>query len=197
MIPFKIADIFIKFQRYIGIPLDIVFVSLSIIWTVYFINKIVICIKMQKKCLNERNSDSDYARKNKCEMVKYVFLLLINITECGYMPLYGLGGLLPPELLYSSSRPMLPNCANELISSKIFDINLILENPFKAFLMVLVQVVMLFYLTFLTCLMHYLHIIFHSIPLNPFRFIRRFLLLTSLLSFFLIIVGTVPQLILS
>ena len=55
---------------------------------------------------------------------------------------------------------------------------------------------LIFNLGLLICLMHYLHIEFHSISLNPFRFIRRFLLFTSLLSLPSVIAGTVPQLIL-
>ena len=193
MVNYNTVSIFIKIQKYVGIPVDIVFVSLSLLWAVYFLNKIATCFRLSKTHLLEGNPDS--ARKYKCDMVKYVFLLLINITECGYIQLYWIGSLIPSEHLYWI-RPMLPQCSTELIHAHFFDINLILENPLKAFLIALGQVGLLFNLAFLTCLMHYLHIIFHSIPLNPFTFIRHFFSFTSILSLFLVIAGTVPQLIL-
>ena len=194
MVNYDTLAIFIIIQNAVGIPLDSVFVLLSIIWTIYFINKIRTCIKKHKTNLKEGNSE--FVKMYRCEVVKYVFLLLINITECGYIQIYALGALVPAEHLYLSSRPMLPNCSIELVHSHIFDINLILENPFKAFLIALGQVVLLFSIAFSICLMHYLHITFHSISLNPFQFIRRFLSFTSLLSLLLVIAGTVPHLIL-
>ena len=190
---YNTVSIFIKIQKYAGISLDIVFISLTLLWVVYFLNEIVTCFRLRKIHLLEGNPDS--ARKYKCDMVKYVFLLLINITECGYLQLYWIGSLLPPEHLYWI-RPMLPQCSIELIGAHFYDINIIVENPLKAFLTALGEVGLLFSLAFITCLMHYLHILFHSIPLNPFTFIRRFLSFTSILSLFLVIVGTVPQLIL-
>ena len=194
MVDYDTVSVFIKLQYAFGIPLDFVFVSLTLIWAGYFVNKIANCIKMHKACVREGNPDD--ARKNRCEMVKYAFLLLISIAECGYIQIYALGIVLPPEHLYLSSRHMLPNCSVELMHSHIFDINLIHENPFKAFLVASGQAGLLFSLAFLTSLLHYLHITLHDISLNPFHFIRRFLSLTSLLSFFLVIAGTVPHLIL-
>ena len=190
---YNTTSIYDKILKCGGISLDIVFVSLSLLWAVYFLNKIVTCFRLSKTHLLEGNPDS--ARKYKCDMVKYVFLLLINITECGYIQICLIGFLLPSEHLYWI-RPMLPQCSTELIHARFFDIKLILENPYKAFLISSGQVGLLFSLAFITCLMHYLHIIFHSIPLNPFTFIRRFLSFTSILSLFLVIAGTLPQLIL-
>ena len=186
------VSIVFYFQYAIGIPLDFLFVFLSISWSVYFINRITINVRLHKKYLREGNSDNIYMH----EVLKNVFMLLINITECSYIQLYILGGFLPDEHLYLSSRPMLPECSLELRHTHIFDINLIIENHFKAFFIALGQTGLLFSLAFTICLMQYLYVRFHSIPLNPFRFIRRFLLFTSLLSVLIIIAGTIPYLIL-
>ena len=181
-------------QHNIIIPLDVLFILLTFCWAWILVKRILIDFKLYKTYLRE--GDSKNASESKSNVVKFVFLLLININECITMQLYSGCSWILSGYTYVLNRPVQSNCSKELISSGIFDIELIINSPIKAFMVVLLQVNMLFYLGFIICLMHFLHITFHSIPLNPFRFIRRFLLFTSILSLLLVITGTVPQLIL-
>ena len=191
---FDTVYMFIKIQGAFAIPLEIVFVILSVIWAIYFVKKIIISVKQYRMYASE--GKLELAKMYKCDVVKFVFLLLIDISECLYIQLYAMGSALPSQNLDLPNRPMVSNCSDWLIHSRIFDFDLIIDSPFKAVLVALAQASLLFSLAFITCLMHFLHITFHSIPLNPFRFIRRFLLLTSVLSILFIITDSVPQLML-
>ena len=189
-----LASSIILIQHSLVIPMDIVFIILTFCWTVHLVKKILIGFKMYRTCLRE--GDSRNASVSKSNVVKFVFLLLIIINECIDVQLYTVGAWIPSENEYIFNRAMLPNCSKALISSGIYDLELIINSPIKAFMVVLGHVSLIFYLGLIICLMHFLHITFHSIPLNPFRFIRRFLLFTSILSLLLVITGIVPQLIL-
>ena len=192
-INFNMLSSVILFQHSFIIPLDIVFIILTFCWTWVLLKRILIDFKLYRTYLRER--DSENAIVSKGSVVKSVFLLLINSNECINVQLYTVGSWMPGNK-YILNRAVLPNCSKELISSGIYDVNLIINSPIKASIIALVHVGLIFYLGFIICLMHYLHITFHSIPSNPFRFIRRFLLFTSILSLLLVIAGIVPQLIL-
>ena len=44
------------------------------------------------------------------------------------------------------------------------------------------------------CLVKYLHIVYHEMNIDPFQFIKRFLIVSILMGIFLITTGSVPQL---
>ena len=118
-------------QHSLIIPMDIVFILLTFFWTWFLVNRILIDFKMYRTCLRE--GDSRNASVSKSNVVKFVFLLLITINECIDIQLYTVASWIPSEHKYTDilNRPMLLNCSKELISSGIYDLDLIINSPIK------------------------------------------------------------------
>ena len=177
---------------------------LSILWTVYFVKRIIHFIKLYRECIQKTQSDPfmnflEAARHHKSEIIKYIFLLLLNNVEIGSMTIYSIGSMLANlfntnEHLYSPNRASLNNCSSELIQTQIFGLRLMYENPINSILVTTGQVGIMTSLALGICLMKYLHEILHNIEANPYPYIRRLLLITGLVALSLMMTGTVPQL---
>ena len=177
---------------------------LSIIWDIYFAKRIIYFSRLYCYCIGKVKSDPfgnymEAALYHKLEIIKYTFLVLINIVESLLMLLYSVGYALANEPqsyghIYFPDRITIPNCTIELIHSKILDLRLIYENPISIVLQSIGKVGLILSLSLAICLMKFLHETFHNISANPFRYIRNHLLATSLVSFAIIITGAVPQL---
>ena len=89
----------------------------------------------------------------------------------------------------------LHNCSSEL-HLQTTELKLALANPLFSTLVTIAQVCLIFSIACGICLVKYLHIVYHEMNIDPFKFIKRFLILTILMGIFLIITGSVPQLIL-
>ena len=88
----------------------------------------------------------------------------------------------------------LHNCSSEL-HLQMIDLKLALADPLFSILVTIAQVCLIFSIASGICLVKYLHIVYHEMNIDPFRFIKRFLIITLLLGIFLTIAGSVPQLI--
>ena len=122
----------------------------------------------------------------KIEIVKYAFMLAINIIEVSAMVMYGLGNSLARR-----NNSITNNC----IGKENYDLEIyLIGNPVRFLFVFLAKIGLLFSLSVVICLMKYLDVTYHNINGKPFRFIKSFLLISSLIGLSLIITGSVPQL---
>ena len=151
-------------------------------------------VKIHRECLEKSRTDpfgnfSEAARNYKVEITTNIFLLIINITEFTTIITYATG-IFP---LVSHSNTTIRDSCNELHLDTI-ELRLAIANPLFSILISAAQVGLLFSIALGICLVKYLHITYHEISVDPFQFIKRFLILTSLIGIFLLITGSVPQL---
>ena len=85
------------------------------------------------------------------------------------------------------------NCTLESIDS--VDLQLMIGSPLASIVLSIGQVGIIFSFAFGICLMKYLHFNYHSIVWRSFGSIKRILSVTLLIGVFLIISGSIPQLI--
>ena len=190
-------------KLYILVPAITISLILSILWTVYFVKKIIHFIKLYRECIRKAQSDPfknflEAARHHKSEIIKYIFMLLLNIVEFGSITMYSTGrmianNIITYEHLYSPDRASLHNCSRKLVNAQFFDLRLMYENPINSIIVTTGQVGIMTSLALGICLMKYLHEIMHNIDANPYPYIRRLLLITGLVALSLMITGTVPQ----
>ena len=171
---------------------------ISIIWDVYFAKRIIHFVKLYRECVEKSKTDftinySEAASHHKSEIFKYTFLIVINITEFITMLIYGLGSGLANQQR-DLNRTMDFNCSRELAHFPILAIEVIFANPVVPVLVSLGDVGLVISLAFSVCLMKYLDVILHNIHGKPFRYIRKFLLITFFIGAFMIISGSIPQL---
>ena len=176
---------------------------LSTIWNMYFIKNIIYHVRIYRYCLKNARNDpfgniQEAARNHKVDMVTNIFLLIINAAEFVTVFIYGLGAgivAIPNSLLNNSylSNGSIPDCNNEF-HLQTLDLKLSLANPIFSALISIAQVGLIFSFAFGICLVKYLQIAYHEINTDPFKWIKRFLIITLLISIFLAISGSVPQL---
>ena len=186
-------------------PCIVFAVILSSIWNVFFIKRLVYLVKMYRNCQKKVRTNPirnflEEARNYKIEIVTKIFLLIINVTEFAAVVTYALGGFtVVMNHSYSSNtfqqNDTLHNCSSEL-HLQVIDSKLALANPLFSILVTIAQVCLIFSIASGICLVKYLHIEYHEMNIDPFKFIKRFLTVTLLMGIFLIITGSVPQLML-
>ena len=180
------------------LPVALLFFFISIIWDVYFAKKIIHFVKLYRECVEKGKTDftvnySEAASHHKSEIIKYTFLIVINVTEFITMLIYGLGSGLANQQL-DFNRTMDFNCSSELAHFPLLAIEVIFANPVVPVLISLGEVGLVLSLAFSVCLMEYLDVILHNIHGKPFRYIKTFLLITFFIGTFMIISGSIPQL---
>ena len=184
-------------------PCVVLVIILPSIWNVFFIKRLVYLIKMYRNCLKKAKTDpirefTEEARNYKIEIVTKIFLLIINVTEFAAVIIYALGGF-PVVMNHSySSKTFLQNNTlhkcNSMLHLQTIDLKLALANPLFSILVTIAQVCLIFSLASGICLVKYLHIVYHEMNIDPFKFIKRFLIVTLLIGILLAITGSVPQL---
>ena len=178
-------------------------IILSIIWDVFFLKKIRHLVLLYRECMKKANTDLfgnylEAAHHHKIDIHKYTFLLLVNIAEFGGMQIYTLGTALAiiqqPDNILNFSRFVIPNCITELANFHSMMIDSMIANPSVSILISIGHAGLLFSMALGICLMKYLDVKYHDIYGKTARYIRTFLLVTVMLGIFLIIAGSVPQL---
>ena len=186
-------------------PLLFFGIILSIIWDVFFVKRIRHLVLSYRGCMVKAITDPfgnylEAAQHFKIEIHKCTLLLLINVTEFGAMQFYALGGALActrqPEDVLNPSRFQIHNCTSELAHFNYIIIDAKTSNPSVSILVSIGQAGLLFSMALGICLMKYLDVKYHDIYGKTARYIRTFLLVTVMLGIFLIIAGSVLQLIL-
>ena len=186
-------------------PFILLLIILSIIWDIFFLKKIRYLVLLYRECMEKANTDPfgnylETAQHCKIEIHKYTFLLVMNVIEFGGLQIYALGALLAltgqPEDILNSSRFLIHNCTTEFAHFNNLMIDAMIENPSISILVSIGQAGLLFSMALGICLMKYLDVKYHDIYGKTARYIRVFLLVTVMLGIFLIIAGSVPQLIL-
>ena len=183
-------------------PVIILSLLISVIWDIYFAKRILYFVRIYRECMIKAKTDpfgnfAEAARNYKVEIVTHVFLLIMNITEFTTIGVY-LGGSNANLLIFHSNHTDLKNatihdCKEEL-QLRMLDFEILIANPFFLILYTIAQVSLLFSIALGICLVKYLHISYHELNINPFKIIKRFLLITSLIGIFLIISGSILKL---
>ena len=199
-----IFQIFSFLQYLIILIISVVVILLSIVWDIYFIKTIIHLIKSYRECIEKAKSDvlgnfAEAALHKKWEIIKYSFLLIINITEFGFMSIiaFSFGLANSPSSsshIYSPNRITIDNCTSDMKHSRYFYLVLVYENPIDSILVSIGHFGIHLCLCYEICLMKYLSETLHNIHSEVFHYIRRLLIVTSLISVFLIITGSIPQL---
>ena len=119
-------------------------VPLSLAWNIYFVRRILHFNRLQCVCVEREKSDPfgnyiEAVHQNMAMKIKYIFLLLINITEVSGISTYALGSVLTQtpnsyNHIYSNHQETIPNCTTELIHSQISELRLFYGNPLNSIL---------------------------------------------------------------
>ena len=174
------------------------------IWNIHFLNRIKRFIGSYRSLVAKAKSDpfgnfSEKALHHKSEIIKYIFLLLINISEFASGLFCALGSALVKmsngyESIHSNNSDTISNCTNALTQFSSFDFSLIYGDPFSSIVLSTGEALLILSAALNICLMKYLHETFHDIRSNPFRYIKRLLSISSLVVVYIIITGSVAQL---
>ena len=185
-------------ESIIILAIAILFLFTSIMWDVYFAKRIINFVKLYRECVEKSKTEftvnySEAAHHHKSEIIKYTFLIVINVTEFISMLTYALGsGLANQQRDFNRTTDF--NCSSELAHFPFISIEVIFANPVVPVLVSLGDVGLLLSLAFGVCLMKYLDVILHNIHGKPFRYITKFLLITFFIGAFMIVTGSIPQL---
>ena len=165
------------------------------LWNVYFVKRILYFIRLYRESMEEAKTDifgnsSELAVHYKVEIVKYAFLLAINIIEISAMVMYGLGS--HSMTRQNKSTRIISNCT----IGNTFNIELhdLIGNPIAKIFLSFAQADLIISMAPVIYLMKYLDVTYHNINGKPFRFIKSFLPISSLIGLSLIVTGSVPQL---
>ena len=181
-------DIFLLLVPYICLLL-----VLNLVWDVYFVKMIMYYVRLYRECMKEANTDifgnaSELALHYKAEIVKYAFMLAINVIEFFAVFALELGFGIS---LITSNDHKIGNCTTEVINN--FNI-LAIAVPITAVATSFGIAGFLFSIALAICLMKYLDVIYHDIHDKPFKYVRRFVLVSCLVGIFMILTGSIPHL---
>ena len=162
------------------------------LWNVYFVKKIMYFINLYRKSINSARNDilnnyTELALHYKVEIVKFAFLLAINITEISSAIIYTLGVRL---------TVITPNNATiSIFSSKIYntDLHVIIGTPMEAVFTSVGNAGFLMSLALVTCLMKYLDATYHNINNQSLKSTKIILLISCVIGVLLIITGSIHQ----
>ena len=178
-------------------------IIISIIWDIFFLKMIRHLVLLHRECMEKANTDPfgnflEAAHHHKVEIHKYTFLFVMNVIEVCSIQIYTLGAALAvtrhPNDILNPSRFLIPNCTSELAHFNNIIIDAMIEIPSISILISIGQAGLLFSMALGICLMKYLDVKYHDIYGKTARYIRTFLLVSVMLGIFLIIAGSVPQL---
>ena len=176
------------------IPYICIFIVLTLVWNVYFVKMIVYYVRLYRECIKEASTDifgnaSELALHYKAEIVKYAFMLAINAVESIAVLTLEVGFSIT---LIPSNYEEIDNCTTGSIHSFV-DFRVIAD-PIAAVAISFGEAELLVSLALVICLMKYLDVIYHDIHGEPFKYVRRFLLISCLVGVFAIIIGSIPYL---
>ena len=172
-----------------------VFVGLSTLWNVYFVKRIIYFVRLYRQAVKTANTDmfgnsSELALHYKVEIIKYLFLMIINIIEMSTILIdeFGL------ELAHSkSNNPTTNNCT---MGSALYnsDFNVIISKPIAGAFITVGQVGLLLSITLVTGLVKYLNTTYHDINAQPLKAIMINISVSCVIGVLLFITGSVRQL---
>ena len=183
-------DIFVTFLFFACI-----FLALAAVWDIYFVKMILYYTRLYRESIKEAKTDIldnslELALHYKAEIVKYAFLLAINVIESIGLITYHLTALIP---ISAPIDKIINNCTTARDIYNFHNYRLI-PDPITTVTTAVGELSLLFSLSLVICLMKYLDVTYHDIHGKSFQYIRKFLLVTFLVGIFLIITGSIPQL---
>ena len=154
--------------------------------------RILYFIRLYRESMEEAKTDIfgnslELAVHYKVEIVKYLFLLTINIIEVSTVVI-----LVLSNSLVRRNGSITSNCSS--LGNYMYNLEIDLVDPSELSLSSIAKIGFLFSLTLVICLIKYLDVTYHNINGKPFRFIKPFLFFSAFISVVLILPGSVPQL---
>ena len=184
------------------VPLIFISSILYIVWNVYFVKKIILFTKAHSQALEKARYDilgnyKQLADNHKIEVVKYSFLLTINIVEVLGFIAYAIS-VVASDIITDGRQPSFPdyvqasNCTKDFVSgSSIQRISTLI--PIIGFCEAAGQVAILLTLALCICLIKYLRSCYYEKG-GEFKWIFWFMLLTSFICVNILIFSAVPPL---
>ena len=172
-----------------------VFVGLSTLWNVYFVKRIIYFVRLYRKAVEKTDADmfgnySELALHYKVEIVKYLFLVIINIIEMSTILIDQFGF----ELAHSKSNNLTAN--NCTMGSALYssDFNVINSKPIAGVFITVGKVGLLLSIALVTGLVKYLDATYHDINVQPLKAIMINISVSCVIGVLLFITGSVRQL---
>ena len=168
------------------------FAGLTILWNVYFVKKILYFVNLYRKSIDSARNDilnnyTELALHYKVGIVKYAFLLAINITEISSAIIFLLGvGM----TVVNSTNATISNCYSEIYN---IDLYVITGTPMEAVFSSIGHAGFLMSLALVTCLMEYLDAAYHNINNQSLKSTKIILLISCVIGVLLIITGSIHQ----
>ena len=168
------------------------FAGLTILWNVYFVKKILYFVTLYRKSVETDKNDilnnyTELALHYKAEIVKYAFLLTINITEIISVLLFllgvGLTGVNPTNATIS-------NCYSEIYN---IDLHIITGTPIEAVFTSVGHAGFVLSLALVICLLKYLDATYRNINNQSLKSAKIILLISCVVGVLLIITGSIHQ----
>ena len=189
-----------QFQRKINFDLDsflffysFLFVGLTMLWNIYFARMILHLVNLYRKSVESAKNDdifnnySELALHYKVGIVKYAFLLAINITEISSLIIYISGlGLTHVNPLNATSNTCLGKISN-------VELYVVIGTPMEAVFISVGHVGLLMSLALVICLMKYLDATYHNINVQPVKFIKIFMTVSCIAGVLLFVSGSIHQ----
>ena len=200
-----IDNVLFGIQTYPLLPTLILIVLLSIVWDIFFIKKIKLNYTLfsEASCLSASDfsgNQLNIASQHKIEVIKYSFLLALSICEITSACTYGLGTELADILFQTNGTIEYPNkfanrsCVKEFIVLKNLQLSFLTEIPLVIILVSIGQVCLLLSFSFGICLMKFLYESYYEKTGYAIKWIKRLIFATFLLCIFILIFGSIPQL---
>ena len=168
------------------------FVGLVMLWNIHFAKRIQYFVTKYRKYVESAKNDilnnyTELALHCKVEIVKYAFLVVINITEISSLIIYIFG------LERTHVNP--PNATSNTCLSKIdiAELHVIFGSPMKAVFISVGHVGFLMSLALVICLMKYLDTTYHNINVQPVKFIKIFMTVSCIAGVLLFVSGSIHQ----
>ena len=188
-----------QFQSKINIDLEyflffysFLFAGITTLWNIHFAKRIQYFVTKYRKYVESAKNDilnnyTELALHCKVEIVKYAFLVTINITEVSSLIIFifGLG----------QTHVNLNNTTSNTCHSRIYntELQVISDTPMKAVFISVGHVGFLMSLALVTCLMKYLDATYHNINEQPVKFIKIFMTVSCIAGVLLFVSGSIHQ----
>ena len=168
--------------------------GLATLWNVYFVKRILYFVRLYHRTEEEASTDmlgnsSELALHYKVEIVKYVFLLIINTIEVSTILIAQLG----LGLAHSKSNNLTTNkCTREIIHNS--DFNALIRKPIAGAFVTVGQVGLLLSIAFVTGLVKYLNTTYHDIKVQSLKDIKINISVSCVIGVLLFSAGLISQL---
>ena len=168
------------------------FAGLTILWNIHFAKRIMYFVTLYRESVETANNDTlnnytGLALHYKVEIVKYIFLLTINITEISSVLIFLFGVVLSGV---NPTNATVSNCSSKIYNT---DLHVFIGIPMETVFISVGHVGLLYSLALVICLMKYLDATYRNINEQPVKFIQIFMTVSCMVGVLLFIAGSIYQ----